>query len=596
MKKYIKLIASMLTIIIIAGMIFVLVSPKARISANNKILSISLGNEITDVKASYVTPTTTKVKDNLFEFNFTGSKNRVRIGTGTSSFVGKMLLGAWDNECLIDLQMDSSITGNLGKATLTGTGETASIVVENNDWKLEYKPTKLVAGFNEYGGIDYLMTIKRKTSYNTINFTYNATNCVAYPQPPLTQEYTAGWNDEFQCEIAVTETHVTRVSDGQILVERPAHVVNSIVFYHATKGGTVTQTDADRGITTGKIGTLYSMKVTDSSATSKTTWTKWTLNGSVITLTIPLEFLQSAVFPITISPVGDTFGYGSNGHSSVVSSAVVMGDINDYSPASNGTATSMHVYFYSDYSARKVKCGLYSGTDYIDNSVTEITGVANTTDWYYASCSFSVFSATSYQVAFQTYDTNGYVYYDDTDVDRRYYTHTYANAWNDPATWTSSTTDRTFSIYCTYTPSASYDITETTTSKSMGILAISTTYWAIGHTPDNPIDDAHCTFTLTNNGDTCDLDMKMADFTGGVGWNIEETANPAADEVQINAYYSGQDPSGAGLLLKNADQEFYDAFAAAAHIHWDFKMLTGTSFTDGAAKTGVLTITARAET
>ena len=146
-----------------------------------------------------------------------------------------------------------------------------------------------------------------------------------------------------------------------------------------------------------------------------------------------------------------------------------------------------------------------------------------------------------------------------------------------------------------FKPTAAYSITETTTSKAFGIVEVNTTYWAIGHTPDNPINDTHCTFIITNSGIACDLDIKVADFTGGVGWNIEETASPAADEVMIYAFYSGQDPS-AGLIVKNTDQEFYDALGVGAHIHWEFKILTGSSFTDGAAKSATLTITARAET
>jgi hypothetical protein len=144
---------------------------------------------------------------------------------------------------------------------------------------------------------------------------------------------------------------------------------------------------------------------------------------------------------------------------------------------------------------------------------------------------------------------------------------------------------------------ASYDITETTTSKAFGFVVASATLYAHDHSPVDPtnVAEGDCTFTLTNNAASiCDLDMKMADFTGGVGWNIEETANPSTDEVMITAYYVGQNVVN-GLLLKNADQEFYDALAGSAHIHWDFSMLTGTSFTDGVAKSGVLTITAVAE-
>jgi hypothetical protein len=143
---------------------------------------------------------------------------------------------------------------------------------------------------------------------------------------------------------------------------------------------------------------------------------------------------------------------------------------------------------------------------------------------------------------------------------------------------------------------ASYDISNVGTNPlPFGIVAASTTYYAFGSAPSDPVLTTECTWILTNNAaGACDLDMKMADFTGGVGWNIEESGAPGSDEVKILAYYNGQSPAGY-LWLKNADQEFYDALAGSAHIHWDFSMLTGTSFTDGVAKSGVLTITAVAE-
>ena len=87
--------------------------------------------------------------------------------------------------------------------------------------------------------------------------------------------------------------------------------------------------------------------------------------------------------------------------------------------------------------------------------------------------------------------------------------------------------------------------------------------------------------------------MEISDFTGGTGWNIV-AASPGANEVKVTAYYSGQNPAS-GLVLANTDAEFYDGLAASAHIHWDFSVLTGTSWTDGVAKSSTITITARAE-
>lgn len=131
-------------------------------------------------------------------------------------------------------------------------------------------------------------------------------------------------------------------------------------------------------------------------------------------------------------------------------------------------------------------------------------------------------------------------------------------------------------------------------SKAFGVVEVNTTYYAKGSAPNNPVVLGDCTYTIINSGTSAvDLDINIADYTGGVGWNI--AAIPAANEVKITAYYVGQNPA-AGLVLTNADQEFYDNLAASANISLDFAMLTGSSFTDGVAKSTTMTITARAHT
>jgi hypothetical protein len=164
-----------------------------------------------------------------------------------------------------------------------------------------------------------------------------------------------------------------------------------------------------------------------------------------------------------------------------------------------------------------------------------------------------------------------------------------------PSTQTtySTFTGDTLSLYGTGTESGGgFDIGNAPESEDLGILEVNTTYYAYGSAPSNPVEDGECTFTVTNNGDACDLDMKVSDFTGGVGWNIDPT--PAGDEAKITAYYSGQNPAS-GLVLANTDAEFYDGLASSATIKWDFALLTGSSFSDGVEKTAVITITAVAE-
>lgn len=146
----------------------------------------------------------------------------------------------------------------------------------------------------------------------------------------------------------------------------------------------------------------------------------------------------------------------------------------------------------------------------------------------------------------------------------------------------------------TYKVAAGYSITNTPDNENIGVVADSSTYYAYGSAPSNPVQDGECTFTITNNGSlTFDIDMSISDFTGGTGWNIV-SGSPGSNEVRVTAYYSGQNPAS-GLILSNSPQEFYDALAASGTLKWDFKMETGVLTDEPNQHTATITITAVAE-
>ena len=121
----------------------------------------------------------------------------------------------------------------------------------------------------------------------------------------------------------------------------------------------------------------------------------------------------------------------------------------------------------------------------------------------------------------------------------------------------------------------------------MGILEASTTYYAFGSAPSNPVEDGECTFTANNTGSvTANITIKCTDFIGGVGWTLTSGA-PGEDTVRITAYYSGQDPAS-GIVLSNAEQDFC-TINASLPLKWDFKIEIGT-YTDFILKTANITL------
>lgn len=139
-----------------------------------------------------------------------------------------------------------------------------------------------------------------------------------------------------------------------------------------------------------------------------------------------------------------------------------------------------------------------------------------------------------------------------------------------------------------------FDISNAPSSEALGVVADSTTYYAYGSAPSNPVTDGECTFTITNNGSVAfDVDMSITDFTGGTTWNIV-SGSPSTNECRVTAYYSGQDPAS-GLVLANTAAEFYDALAASGTIKWDFKIEFGVLTNEANLHTATITLAAVAE-
>jgi hypothetical protein len=142
-------------------------------------------------------------------------------------------------------------------------------------------------------------------------------------------------------------------------------------------------------------------------------------------------------------------------------------------------------------------------------------------------------------------------------------------------------------VMVAYTPIPA--VSNDPSSKAFGTVTDSTTYYAKGTEPHNPVVDDDCTFTITNSSSVAiDLAISATNFTGGVGWTL---GVPAQNVARMTAYYSGQNPAS-GVVLTTSGQAFYSNLATSATKKWDFKLETPTAFTDGVAKTSTITLTA----
>lgn len=135
-------------------------------------------------------------------------------------------------------------------------------------------------------------------------------------------------------------------------------------------------------------------------------------------------------------------------------------------------------------------------------------------------------------------------------------------------------------------------VTNAPASKDFGVVNPSSSYYAKGSAPSNPVVNGDCTFTITNTGvSAINTSIKGNNFTGGVGWTLT-SGSAGSNTVRITAYYSGQNPAS-GVVLTTTNQNFYQGLTASSTIMWDFELETGT-FTDAEPKVGQITITASA--
>jgi len=140
-------------------------------------------------------------------------------------------------------------------------------------------------------------------------------------------------------------------------------------------------------------------------------------------------------------------------------------------------------------------------------------------------------------------------------------------------------------------------VTNSENAFAIGTVVINTTYWwtADGNAPDpEPFEAGDMKSTITNTGSVSeDIDIKVAAFTGGVGWAISTDDSPGENEISIRAGITGTANAAAMVQVITTDTELVDALAASGTKAWCMSAETGT-FTDGVEKSGTVTITASA--
>jgi len=226
------------------------------------------------------------INDSTYEVEMP-SGDKVEIGDKEAvDFKPSLKLNRWDGECFIKLGLPTA-------DKITPVVEVGKVKWRGQKMETHFYPLepKVVAtkdkdgrdrqfGQNELGGFEFEIVLKEKPATNQIALDIQMQGLRFAYQPPLTQQ---------------------EIEQGAI---RPENVVGSYAVYHATK--------KNNEYMTGKAFHIYRPHLAD--AVGAEAWADLNINGDVLTITLPQDFLDEAIYPVTVDP---DFGYDTIGGSSV---------------------------------------------------------------------------------------------------------------------------------------------------------------------------------------------------------------------------------------------------------------------------------------
>jgi hypothetical protein len=333
----------------------------------------------------------------------------------------ELQISAWKGECFLNIQLDtddSHISGMLTTETRNGTAA----------WRL-ITPDKVHEVYKaSNGNLEWEIVLPDKPTSGSLEF------------PILTSGLVYFYQDSI-CEISGCS--------------RPDSVQNSYAVYHASQWGNITRINESDTLReeygTGKMLHIYRPRAWDEKG--KTVWGRIDIDTikSILTISIPLDFLNQAVYPIVIDP---TFGYSSEPATRLTLSSSYAVLVNTHT-ASAGDVITSYSAFCADLAnddatgeviAYSVDGGLPDSRIAEPIPLPSISGAIG--QWYEtATVSQSMSDNVEYCVAIGNY-ANGLCCYYDSGSGTGYSRSTtgLADPWNSVGTGSQR-----FGVYATYT-------------------------------------------------------------------------------------------------------------------------------------------------
>lgn len=345
------------------------------------------------------------------------SDDKVEIGDKDSlDFKPHLKLNRWGGECFIKVGLQ------------TQEKHSPTIIGERVEWeglkvKAAFYPLPATKEY-ERGAYELEIILKEKPLTNKIILDIESQGLRFTYQPELTQE---------------------ELDDGCF---RPEHIVGSYAVYHATKRNHI------RGRTnymSGKAFHIYRPRIEDNAG--KWVWGELHIDGATLTVTIPQKFLATAEYPVRHA-AGLTWGFTGTPGTSHGSTSRLRGSI---WTGVAGDVTDISVYGQQSTSTN-VQGGIYEDSDTLLKGKT-VTGVlpSGSPGWVTMSIDGTDPTTTvqSYWLIAKVLDA--LLYYDAGSNAYKFKADTWATAWPANLTGFSSSSNRDYGVYATYTaPSAGW--------------------------------------------------------------------------------------------------------------------------------------------
>lgn len=342
-------------------------------------------------------------------------KDLVRVVIGDDKqpdFIPQAKIQRWNDECNVSIR-------------LKDTGQEPETFEEKDGLVTWHKGSKHASFYEiqneEYpeGAFEFDITLDEKPDSNILEFTLVDKDVEYFYQPALTEK---------------------EIEDG---ASRPENVIGSYAVYAKT---TKTNYVGGKEYKTGKIGHIYRPKIID--AEGQEIWGELNITDGLLIVTIPQEFLDVAVYPVTVDP---TFGYTTAGGSSTAfNSSPEIGGASFTGAAGTATSitascdtsgspgTGMAIYKHSD-SALVVGSDTAHWDDYSQSGQ----------GWLTIPVSSTAITAQDYILVGTNINAGFTLYYDAGGTNQGHYASGDYYSWTTPQSFSHN--NNKYSIYCTYT-------------------------------------------------------------------------------------------------------------------------------------------------